>query len=250
MRILIVALLLLIQQKSVAQQNMYTFNNGYFLTESELKTSFESVKKSIPPSMVLTPVIYHKSIKKDTIINYISFAMDKKVPGQAAPEFKLLYKQDSIFLLLNKKLPGFDLDDLDGNKVSSTLLSGKPALINFWAIYCAPCIAEMPQLSMLKEKYKDQMNFLSITENTAADDSLTDFLKDKHFNFQVLENGKTYKNELKISALPRNLFIDKNGILRFIQGNYPVSANSTPVDVNDTNNYFTTIIEALIKEGQ
>lgn len=102
---------------------------------------------------------------------------------------------------------------------------------------------------MLKEKYKDKMNFISITENSAAGDQLSNFLKDKKFNFQVLENGEMYKQELKISSLPTNLFLDKNGILRFILGNYPVTANSVPMDMNDKANYFTRIIEDLIKQN-
>lgn len=247
MRSLIVLLLILTQQKIFAQQDVYTFNNGVLLTGAEIKASFDAVKKTLPPSLSLTAIIYHKVIEKDTVINYITFAADKKASGQQSPGFEMLYKQDSIFLLLNKKLPGFSLEELGGNKVSSAQLLGKPALINFWAIYCGPCIAEMPQLSMLKEKYKDKMNFISITENSAAGDRLTDFLKDKKFNFQVLENGEMYKKEIKISALPTNLFLDKNGILRFIQGNYPLNGNSAPLDVDDKANYFTRIIEDLIK---
>ncbi|WP_142682754.1 TlpA disulfide reductase family protein [Chitinophaga polysaccharea] len=247
MRSLIVFLLILTQQKISAQQNVYTFNNGVLFTEAEVKASFDAVKKTIPPSLSLTAVIYHKTFEKDTVVNYITFAADKKVSGEQSPGFKMLYKQDSLFLLLNKKLPDFNLEELDGNKISSARLLGKPTLINFWAIYCGPCIAEMPQLSMLKEKYKDKMNFVAITENSAADDNLTDFLKDKKFNFQILENGEMYKKEIKIRALPTNLFLDKNGILRFIQGNYPLNGSSVPLDVNDKENYFTRIIEDLIK---
>lgn len=248
MRSLVVLLLILIQQNISAQQNMYTFNNGgLFLNATEVKASFDTVKKTLPRSLVLTPVVYHKVIEKDTVINYIRFDANKRGSEQQSPGFEILYKQDSIFLLLDKKLPGFNLEEINGDKISFTQLLGKPTLINFWATYCGPCIAEMPQLSMLKEKYKDKMNFISITENTAANDKLTDFLKDKKFNFPVLENGEVYKKELKVGALPTNLFLDKNGILRFIQGNYPVNAKSAPLDINDKANYFTRIIEDLIK---
>lgn len=247
MRSLIVLLLVLTQHKIFAQQNVYTFNNGVFLTEAEIKASFDTIKKTLPPSLSLTAIIYHKMIEKDTVINYITFAAEKKAAGQPSPGFDMLYKQDSIFLLLNKKLPDFNLSELGGNKVTSAQLLGKPTLINFWAIYCGPCIAEMPQLSMLKEKYRDKMNFISITENSAAGDGLTDFLKDKKFNFRVLENGEMYKKEIKISALPTNLFLDRNGILRSIQGNYPLNGKSAPLDVDDNANYFTRIIEDLIK---
>ncbi|HJY11135.1 MAG TPA: TlpA disulfide reductase family protein, partial [Flavobacterium sp.] len=162
------------------------------------------------------------------------------------PDFKLVYKQDSTFLLLNKKLPDFKLKELAGNEISLTQLLGKPTLINFWSIWCGPCIAEMPQLSRLKEKYKDKVNFISITENNGVADNLKDFLKDKDFNFLVLESAEAYKRELKIKSIPKNLFLDKNGVLRYIEGNYPLDNNSASVDIDDKDNSFTKIIEELI----
>jgi len=233
-------------QKSFAQNTIYSFNSGALLTEAEIKKAFESVSQSLPPSLILVPNIFHTAAKRDTIVNYIEFAVRKRAAGEQTI-FKFTYKQDSTFLLLNNKLPAFKLKELGGEEISLSQLLGKPTLINFWAIYCGPCIAEMPQLSLLKEKYKDKMNFISITENSAIGDHLVDFLKDKKFNFQVLENGQLYKNELKLRALPRNLFLDKDGVLRYIQVNYPVNANSTPLGLNDKNNYFIKIIEELIK---
>mgnify|MGYP001602847051 CR=1 FL=1 len=248
MKIIVLVLLVLLSQKSFSQQNVYTFNNGDLLNENEIKQFFDTVKKSVPLSYVLTPIIYHKVVKNDTIVNYVSFALDKKIAGQETPDFKFVYKQDSVFLLLHQPLPYFKLKELAGNEVSSVQLLGKPTLINFWATYCGPCIAEMPQLSKLKEKYKDKMNFISITENSATGDNLKDFLQDKNFNFQVLEGGEAYKQALKISVIPKNLFLDKDGVLKYIEGNYPVDKNSTPIDIDDKANFFTKIIEELIKD--
>ena len=138
---------------------------------------------------------------------------------------------------------------MDGKEVSEQDLLGKPLVINFWATWCGPCVAEMPQLSRLKEHYKDKVNFISITENDATEDHLDEFLKDKDFNFQVLDRGEDYKHLLKIGAIPKNLFIDKNGMLRYIQRNYPLSTSTKSLTIDDKDNYFTTIIEELIKES-
>lgn len=246
MKRMLFVLLVLLSQKSFSQQNVYAFNNSKFLNETDIKKSFELVKKSLGPTYVLTTLIYHKVVKNDTIINYVNFDVKKKVSDQETTDFKLVYKQDSTFLLLNKKLPNFKLKELAGNEISLTQLLGKPTLINFWAIWCGPCIAEMPQLSRLKEKYKDKVNFISITENNGLADNLKDFLKDKDFNFEVLESAEAYKKELKIKAIPKNLFLDKNGVLRYIEGNYPLDNKSIPVDIDDKDNSFTKIIEELI----
>ncbi len=109
--------LILLLQKGFAQTIVYTFNNGQFLSEEEINPYLESAQKSLPPSFVLTPTIYHKAAKKDTIINYVSFSLNKEKAGQQTPAFKFSYKQDSTFLLLDKKLPSFRL------KIIETLIS-------------------------------------------------------------------------------------------------------------------------------
>ena len=248
MKTLALTILLLIAFNSYAQHNVYTFNNGEYIEGNKLKELLDTAKKSMPPAYDLTGVIYHKIAKNDTVINYLVFSATKKDSKTSPAALQFDYKQDSLFLLLNKKLPAFTLKDLDGKEVSFGSLLGKPTLINFWATNCGPCIAEMPQLSRLKEKYQEQMNFVSVTENVADRDHLHDFLKNKDFNFLVLQNGEQYKKELKIGAIPKNLFIDKNGILVCIQGNYPINRNSKAIALDDKNNYFTKIINGLIGE--
>lgn len=250
MRTIALVALLLLTLRSYSQHNLYTFNNGSFVELTTIQQHFAEVQKKLSSTHEVEAVIYHKLIKKDTIINYVSISVSKKSAVKVPGTFKFEYRQDPLFLLLNKKLPAFNLMDLDGKKMSYTDLLGKPTLINFWAIYCGPCIAEMPQLSKLKERYKDKMNFVSITENVADEDHLSEFLNNKDFNFQVMDRGLSYKDELKIGALPKNLFIDSKGILRYIQGNYPMITSSTSMSVDDKNNYFIKIIDELIKESK
>jgi hypothetical protein len=92
------------------------------------------------------------------------------------------------------------------------------------------------------------MNFISITENDATLDALKQFVKNKEFNFLVLANGQEYQKNLKITALPRNLFIDKNGILRYIEGNFPLEGNGK--EQSAESNSFIKIINSLINEAK
>ena len=249
MKIITFAILLLLALPGYSQHNLYTFNEGKYVDLATMKGFFDKSKKTLPDSFELKTLIYHKINKKDTVINYVQFSVKKKTSEPSSDAFTLDYQQDSLFLLLGQKLPGFKLKDMDGKEVSEQDLLGKPSVINFWATWCGPCVAEMPQLSRLKEYYKDKVNFISITENDVAKDHLADFLKDKDFNFQVLDRGEDYKHLLKIGAIPKNLFIDKNGMLRYIQQNYPILSMTKSLAIEDKNNYFTTIIEELIKES-
>lgn len=250
MRYLIFITLILLTAEGYSQTNLYTFNSGSFFSENEVKTYLDAGKKAGSPTHVLLPVIYHKAISKDTVVNYVHFVETERTSTTHSPSSGFIYKQDSLYLLLNQPLPYFKLRNMDGMEISSAELLGKPTLINFWAINCAPCIAEMPQLSRLKERYKDKMNFISITENSKKRDDLAKFLYSKDFNFQVLELGEAYKKELRIKAIPKNLFIDEKGILRYIQGNYPLRSKSEIVEIDDKDNYFTKIINELINDSE
>lgn len=155
-------MLLLFVKVNFGQTNYYSFNSDSLFSELSLRLAFEKMVKTLPDNYILEPTIYHRIVKKDSIINYFLFAAQKCDSGIDKYKFKFTFNQDSLFLLLNEKLPEFKLKDLNGNEFSSSQLIGKPTLINFWETYCAPCVAEFPQLNELKEKYGNEMGFIAI----------------------------------------------------------------------------------------
>ena len=57
----------------------------------------------------------------------------------------------------HKKAPDFTLRDLDGKKIKLGDLEGEgPILISLWALWCRPCLEEMPHIDELYQKYEDQ----------------------------------------------------------------------------------------------
>jgi len=62
----------------------------------------------------------------------------------------------SFAALYAEPIADFTLENIDGEQVQlSQLLEEGPVLISFWAIWCINCKKEMPQLSLLQEKYED-----------------------------------------------------------------------------------------------
>lgn len=255
-------LLLICFKLNYGQTNYYTFNTDSVFSEESIRSNYKTLSKRLPRNLDLKPIVYHRISKNDSIINYLSFSATQKDTtslfdklfeiGQKKSDmnpleddgFKLTFQQDSLFLLLGKKLPEFSLKDLNGETFTSKQLIGKPALINYWSIYCGPCVGEIPDLNKLMDMYADKMNFVAIAESACSKGELENFLQKRPFNFKMLTLGDEYKKELKIQAIPVNIFIDENGIIKYIQKNYPIDNEGNSINEN---NYFVRIIEQMIK---
>lgn len=55
-----------------------------------------------------------------------------------------------------RPLPAFDFTDAEGRPVNLAAFQGRPLLINFWATWCPPCVAEMPALDRAQAALRDE----------------------------------------------------------------------------------------------
>lgn len=76
--------------------------------------------------------------------------------------------ESSGMISTGRSMPDFTVETLNGEQVSLESLHGTNVVINWWAIDCAPCIAEMPGLNTLVRQYgdRDDIVFLAIAWNT------------------------------------------------------------------------------------
>ena len=73
--------------------------------------------------------------------------------GRSSPQAP--HTEDQPAALVGKKAIDFNVKDLDGNDLSLEKYRGNVILLDFWAVWCGPCIAEMPNVKQVYEKYKE-----------------------------------------------------------------------------------------------
>lgn len=120
---------------------------------------------------------------------------------------------------LNTTAPDFTLSDSDGKQVNlmQTVAANKITLVNFWATWCPPCRAEMPDLAGIYAAYKDKgLAILGINYRESSD-QVKQYATAGGFTWPLL---LTTNDDLRVSyramAMPSTYFIDSKGLILYI----------------------------------
>jgi len=103
----------------------------------------------------------------------------------------------------------WQLEDSEGNIFNYESTKNKVVLINFWATWCPPCIAEMPSLEKLHNDYKDKIVFLFVSNED--NEKTFKFVEKNKYTFKVYKPLTQYPEVFNLSSIPRTFLIDKNG---------------------------------------
>ena len=114
----------------------------------------------------------------------------------------------------------FDLVDQYGNRQQLSSYKGKVVFLNFWATWCPPCRAEMPDIQKLYEYYEDHPEenvvILGVAEpgngQEQSEEGVRKFLEDNGYSYPVAfdTEGRTFMN-YAIMSIPTTYMIDENG---------------------------------------
>jgi thiol-disulfide isomerase/thioredoxin len=108
--------------------------------------------------------------------------------------------------------PEFKLDALDGQPLSLAAARGKVVLLNFWATWCGPCRAEIPDLIALQEKYKDQLQIIGLTVDDDDASVIKQVVDETHINYPVAMASPEVRIQYGgIAALPTSFVLDAQG---------------------------------------
>jgi thiol-disulfide isomerase/thioredoxin len=108
--------------------------------------------------------------------------------------------------------PAFKLDTLDGKPISLADAHGKVILLNFWATWCGPCRAEIPDLIELQTKYKDHLQIIGLTVDDDDPATVKKVVEKTGINYPVaMASAEVRMKYGGIAALPTSFMLDSEG---------------------------------------
>ncbi len=101
------------------------------------------------------------------------------------------------------------LEDLNGTITDFSSAKGNVSLVNVWATWCPPCLAEMPSMQSLYDTYNSEVAFYFVSlENT---ETIQRFMDKKGYTIPVYKATGTFPAELETNSFPTTYLISKSG---------------------------------------
>src|SRR5260370_31615623 len=125
-----------------------------------------------------------------------------------------------VGLQVGDAAPNFTLKTLDGKQVSLSDYRGKPVLLNFWYSSCPGCLAEIPGMQRFYAAQQAAGKDFVILGVNSVDDAQTaqQFVQQYGITYTpVFDDNQRVATLYNLNATPTSYFIDRQGIIRFVQ---------------------------------
>ena len=120
---------------------------------------------------------------------------------------------------VGKRAPDFTVYTLDGASVTLSKLRGKVVVVNFWALGCGACVAEMPDLDAVYKSLSgsDKVKIMAVNLDIYPEFVRKAVAEEKWSLPVLLDTDRNAVDAYKINRIPRTFFIDSSGIIRVKQ---------------------------------
>ncbi|HTB31118.1 MAG TPA: TlpA disulfide reductase family protein [Bacteroidia bacterium] len=128
--------------------------------------------------------------------------------------------------LLNSKVPATQIKTINGAAANSSAFSnnGKPIILDFWATWCKPCIAELDAINDEYADWKKETGVKVIA--VSVDDARTmakvqSFIREKGWDYDIyLDPNQDFQHAMEVINCPCTFILDGNGKIAYIHNSY------------------------------
>ncbi len=103
----------------------------------------------------------------------------------------------------------WNLKELNSEEINFSQSKGKVIIVNFWATWCPPCVAEMPSFQKLYASYGDKVDFYFVTSEEP--EKIENFMEKNEYSFPIFIQKYEASKQLQSQVLPTTYVISKSG---------------------------------------
>ncbi len=112
--------------------------------------------------------------------------------------------------------PDFELITLTGEVIRLSDYRGKRIMLNFWASWCPPCRAEMPDMERFSNDYNVEVIAINLTESELYIEDVQEFVEEYQLSFIIpLDEAAAVEAKYGIRSVPTTFMIDTKGMIQY-----------------------------------
>jgi thiol-disulfide isomerase/thioredoxin len=142
----------------------------------------------------------------------IVIAAPASAPAQVKAQVTAVEELDAS----TRAFASFDARDLAGRRWRAADLAGRVVLLDFWATWCAPCLADVPYLRRARERFpENQFTIIGVSLDTADRRTLAAWLNRQRVDWPQIWDDRGFDGPLarqfRVESLPRSVLFDPRG---------------------------------------